>query len=164
MLKPLINHAAEKILRDAVHAELHASNLYKHLSNQCQRLGLFGAAKYFANESSEELDHYAKIAQYFNDRGSVAPISAIEAIDEPIQDLEAALQLAYEFEVDLGQNYEKWYSTTLSNDPTTAQFLLQFLEIQRESVGAFGDWLTRLALVEGDKAGILMLDKELGEG
>lgn len=164
MLKSLLNHAAEQILQDAVHAELHASHLYKHLSNQCQRLGLFGAAKYFANESAEELTHYAKIAQYFNDRGGVATIPALEAIEESVADLEAALLAAYEAEVELGQNYANWYKASLSNDPTTAQFLLQFLEIQRSSIGEYGDWLSRLALAGGDKAAILMIDSELGEG
>ena len=43
------------------------------------------------------------------------------------------------------------------------QFLLQFLAIQRKSVGEFGDLLARIGLVKGDNAGILQIDKELGE-
>ena len=45
----------------------------------------------------------------------------------------------------------------------TQQFLLQFLAIQRKSVGEFGDLLARIGLVKGDNAGILQIDKELGE-
>ena len=50
-----------------------------------------------------------------------------------------------------------------SGFPVTQQFLLQFLAIQRKSVGEFGDLLARIGLVKGDNAGILQIDKELGE-
>ena len=44
----------------------------------------------------------------------------------------------------------------------TAHFLLQFLEIQRKSIGEYGDWLSRLELAGDDKCAILIIDKELG--
>jgi ferritin len=157
----LIAHAAEQILAEAVQAELRVSHLYKHVSNQCQRAGLFGAAKFFKNESKEELEHYEKLANYLNDRGSVATLPSIESFEEPIRALDSALQLAYNEEVALGNRYSKWYSTLLASDPTTAQFLLQFLEIQRLSVGEYGDLLARARLAGDNEAAILILDKEL---
>jgi ferritin len=42
------------------------------------------------------------------------------------------------------------------------QFLLQFLEFQRKSVGEYGDLLARIQLVDQDKAGMLLIDQELG--
>ena len=44
----------------------------------------------------------------------------------------------------------------------TQQFLLQFLEIQRKSIGEYGDWLSRLDRTGDDECGILIIDKELG--
>lgn len=157
----LINHTAEQILSEAVQAELRVSNLYKHVSNQCKRIGLFGTAKYFKNESSEEIKHYELLADYLNDRGSVAFIPAIEGFSNSITSLENALTLAYNEELNLERRYAKWYSTLLSTDPITAQFLLQFLEIQRTSVGEYGDLLSRLKLAT-DGAAILLMDQELG--
>jgi ferritin len=121
-----------------------------------------GAAKFFANESSEELEHYAKIAQYFNDRGGVATLPTVNAENDKISDLEAALKTAYETEVELGDNYADWYSDVLSIDPITAQFLLQFIEIQRLSIGEYGDLLTRVQLVGDNKAAVLLIDQEMG--
>ncbi|MGZ4968050.1 MAG: ferritin-like domain-containing protein [Methylobacter sp.] len=159
MLKKLISHPVEQALQEAIQSELYASNLYKHLANQCQRLGLFGAAKYFHNESADELTHYQRISDYLNDRGSVAEVPAIEACDESVTTLGDALNAAYDAEADLGSKYEKWYKAV---DPTTQQFLLQFLEIQRISIGEYGDLLSRLNLAGDDRCAILIIDAELG--
>ena len=163
MIKVLISSTAGIILADAVQSELRVSHLYKHISNQMQRVGYFGAAKHFAKESAEELEHYQKIADYLNDRGSVAKLPEIEAFGDSITDLEAALTKAYEEEIALGDRYAKWYSTLLASDPITAQFLLQFLEIQRLSIGDYADWLSRIALAKGDASALLIIDKELGD-
>ena len=45
----------QAMLNKAVHSEIFASNLYKHLSNHMQRMGFFGAQKFFAGESADEL-------------------------------------------------------------------------------------------------------------
>ncbi len=47
---------------------------------------------------------------------------------------------------------------------TTQQFLLQFLELQRKSVGEMGDLMSRLRLVDGEGAGMILIDQELGNG
>jgi len=159
----LIPHTSLLVLQDAVHEELFASNLYKHLANQCLRVGLFGASKFFANDSKEELEHYDKLAAYINDRGSVAEIPAIEAITEPVLTLEAALNMAYNAEVKLGGLYQQWYSAIHGSDPTTAGFLLEFLSIQSRSIGELADWKSRLTMAANDPAAILMIDSELGQ-
>lgn len=158
----LISHTTLLILQEAVHEELYASNLYKHLANQCQRVGLFGASKYFNKESAEELEHYGYHVQYLNDRGSVAEIPAIEAFTGSVSTLEAAIDLAYNAELELGTKYQAWYSAVHSSDPTTAQYLLKFLAIQAESIGAYADLKTRLAIAANNPAAILIIDQELG--
>lgn len=163
MLKPLLSSTTGIVLSDAVQAELQASHLYKHLANQMQRAGYFGAAKYFTKESAEELTHYQKLADYFNDRGSVAKLPDVAALNDTVSDLESAITKAYEIEVDLGNQYAKWYSTIQASDPTTAQFLLQFLEIQRVSIGEYADWLSRISLAKGQPSALLLIDQELGD-
>lgn len=154
-LKP----ATEAILNKAVHSELFASNLYKHLSNHMQRLGFFGAQKFFAGESADELTHYQKLADYMNDRGSVANIPMVEAMRDKPTGLLDAIEVAFDTEVELMENYEKWYDEA---DCATQQFLLQFIEIQRKSVGEYGDLLARLSLIGDDKCGLIIIDQELG--
>jgi ferritin len=149
----------QAMLNKAVHSELYASNLYKHLSNQMQRMGFFGAQKFFAGESADELTHYQKLADYMNDRGSVANIPMVEAMRDKPTSLLDAIEVAFDTEVELMENYEKWYDEA---DCFTKQFLLQFLEIQRKSVGEYGDLLARLELIGDDKCGLIIIDQELG--
>lgn len=157
MLTKLIPHKSELALQQAGAEELYASNLYQHLSNQCQRLGLFGAAKYFKAESLSEREHYQGIADYLNDQGSVAEVGLIEACDDGVTNLESALTVAYNAERALGQKYSNWYSQ-LASDPMAQQFLLGYLEIQRKSIGEVGDWLQRLSQTDDP----ILVDKEMG--
>jgi len=149
----------EAILSDAVHAELFASHLYKHVANQLQRLGYFGAQKFFLSESADELTHYQRHVDYINDRGGVAGLPALADAVDPVGSLRDALQLAYDTEFALQSDYATWYGQV---DVLTQQHLLQFLEIQRKSVGEYGDLLARLERVEGDACGVLLIDQEMG--
>jgi ferritin len=157
----IISADIKRMLDDAIHAELYAANLYKHIANQVQRLGYLGAAKFFLSESKEELKHYQLHAQFQNDVGTVAKVPSIEAMTDSIKSFSDAMELAYETELELYNTYKSMYSQT-SSDPVVQQFLLQFLEFQRTSVGEYGDLLARIQLVDGDKAGMLLIDQELG--
>jgi len=133
MAKSLLTGTVQNIIDDAIHEELYAAQLYRHLSNQCQRLGLFGAAKYFANESSDELTHYQKWADYLNDRGSVATLPETPTCEDTIPTLKAALEAAYDAEKALGDKYIAWYKQVFPIDPTTASFLLFYLDNKKIS-------------------------------
>ena len=157
----IISANLKAVLDEAVHAELYAANLYKHIANQLQRLGYFGAQKFFLKESASELEHYQLHVNFQNDVGTVAKVPSIEAMNEPIKSFSDAIELGYETELELYENYKDWYEQA-SGDPVVQQFLLQFLELQRTSVGEYGDLLARIQLVDQDKAGMLLIDQELG--
>ena len=161
-VKSLLSKANEAMLNEAVHAELYASNLYKHIANSMQRVGYFGAQKHFASASAEELEHYQKLADYLNDRGTQAKIPVIEAMTDKISTVAEALDTAFEAELDLERNYTRWYKAMAAEDPVTAEFLLFFLKEQRESVGKYGDLIARLDRAGDNEAAILMIDQELG--
>ena len=157
----IISADIKRMLDDAIHAELYAANLYKHIANQVQRLGYLGAMKFFLKESEAELDHYQRHAPFQNDVGTVAKVPMLEAMTDSVKSFSDAVELAYETELELYNTYKNMYSQT-SSDPVVQQFLLQFLELQRTSVGEYGDLLARIELVDGDKAGMLLIDQELG--
>ena len=161
MQKKIISNKDEAALQQACHSELYASNLYRHLANQLQRIGYFGAQKFFSGESADELTHYQKHADFLNDSGTVAKVPSIEAMTDTVASLRDAVEIAYETETTLGQDYARWWNE--SSDPTVKQHLLQFLEIQRKSVGEFGDLLARLDRAGQNEAAILMVDQEMGE-
>ena len=160
-VKNQLNPEVEAILAEAIHSELYASHLYKHVANQLQRLGYFGAQKFFMSESADELEHYQRHVDYINDRGGVAMLPGLADVMDSIGSLRDALALAYDTELTLQEDYANWFGQV---DVVTQQHLWQFIEIQRKSVGEYGDLLARLDRVEGDPCGVLLIDQELGQG
>lgn len=161
MKKSMLSRSIEAMLNEAVQAELYASHLYKHLANQLQRIGYFGAQKHFASESADELQHYQKLADLMNDMGTVAKVPMLEAVTDKVESLRDALEIAYDTELQLGTDYERWFKGC-ADSPMVQQSLLQFLEIQRTSVGEYADLLARLDRAGENEAAILMIDNELG--
>lgn len=159
--KNLLTKPVEAVLRDAIAAELFAAHLYEHLANQMQFVGYFGAQKFFLAEAAAEREHYRRLVEFTNKRGSWARVPAVPAMAEEAQTLGAALQAAYDTELQLAEDYTRWYGEC--SDQIARQFLLQFLEEQQNSVGEFSDLLARLERCGGDPGALLTLDKELGE-
>jgi len=147
LLKPEIKTWLEKSLA----SELYASNLYKHIANQLQKLGYFGGQSYYLKESMEELSHYQKLADYCNDMGWVAPVPAVPKISDQISNISDALEISYETELELLKQYQKFYEEAEDKmeDCITATFIIEFMQIQRRSVGTVADLLARLNL-KGD--------------
>ena len=127
-------------LQKSISSELYASHLYKSLANQLQRKGLFNIQKFFLGESADELKHYQILVDYMNDRNDCADLPTIPQILDRIIDAGDALRIAYETELNLLNQYIEFYEKAEDEymDCITAQFLLQFIEIQRKAVG--GIW------------------------
>lgn len=159
-VKSILSANDKKIIQEAVQQELYASHLYKQVANFMQRAGYFGAQAFFAGEAGDELEHYEKHVQFMNDMGDVAEVPALPAISQRPDGLEAAVKLGFDTELSLGKKYECWH--TAATSPMTKQHLLQFLEIQRKSIGEYGDWLARIERAAGDECGLLIIDKEMG--
>lgn len=161
-VRPFIPSSDIGIIQEALHQEMAASHLYKQVANHMQRIGYFGAKAFFDRESADELKHYDAHVQFLNDMGDVAAMWAFPAVMKKPATLEEAVKIGLEAEVDLGKKYEAWFRAATSE--MTRQHLLQFLEIQRKSIGEYGDWLARIERAAGDECGLLIIDKELGAG
>ena len=161
MAKSLLSEEIKILLEKALASELHVSNLYKHIANQLQRLGYFGAQSYFLKESADELSHYQKLSDYCNDMGWVAPVPAVPKMSDKISNISDALEISYEAELDLLNQYKKFYEEAEDkyDDCITATFIIEFLQIQRKSVGEYGDLIAKLNL-NGD---IYEFDEEMGK-
>lgn len=157
-VKSLLSGKMRKGLQDALYVELYQSNLWKSLANQLQKLGLFGTQSYFLSESAEELTHYQMIVEFMNDMGDCADVPKIDAITDKIKTLGDSLEIGYETELEVYNQYKKFYQEAEEEDCVVAQFLLQFMEIQRKAVGEYGDLLAKYKIAEENKE-ILFFDK-----
>lgn len=161
LIQSLLKSEVKGWFGEACHAELYASHLYQYLGNQMQRLGFFGVQKYFLHESKEELTHYQKIADYMNDMGDMASVPAIESINNPIASIGDALILAYNTEKDLMYQYQEFYEKAEeAGDCITSSFLIEFMQIQRKSLGALGDLISRY---QKNTTDVFEFDEHMGE-
>lgn len=163
LVKSLLSAPMKKWLQKSIASELYASNLYKHIANQLQRLGYFGAQAYYLKESADELTHYQKLVDFVNDMGDVADVEAVPKMTDSIESIEDALSVAYETELDLLNQYKEFIEAAEDVDCTVEQFLLQFIEIQRLSVGEYGDFISRYNRCGKNEAAILEFDEYLSE-
>ena len=162
MLKSLLSKDMKEGMQDAVQVELQQSSLWKSLANQMQRLGYFGSQKYFLAESAEELTHYQMHVEFMNDMGDCADLPKIDAINDKVKTIGDALEIGYEIELDVYNQYKDFYEKATSEDTVVAQYLLQFLEIQRKAVGQYGDLLAKYKVAEETKE-ILEFDEHIND-
>ena len=138
--------------------ELTASQTYLHLTNRMKSLGYFGAESFFASESKDERKHYAKHADFMNKMNAELSTESLEKVTTDVSNIKEALTLAYNMEKDLMDEYEK--SARRTDLSLKVVLLLQeFLEIQVDAVGEYGDLLNRLALTDN----MLLFDQELSK-
>lgn len=158
LLKPEV----KSLLDEVAGQELYASHLYTYLAAKMQGIGMFGAQAFYERESAEELTHFALLRDYVNDMGGVIAVPQVNAIDDPIFSISEALLLSEETEIMLMRKYVSVYESVEDEmeDCVTAQFLLQFIEIQRKAVGLYGDLRARLSLNPSD---LLEFDEYLSE-
>lgn len=161
-VQSLLKPEVKMLLNKSIASELYASNLYKHLAAQMQRSGYFGAQKFFEKESADELSHYYILRNYLSDMGDIADMPQIDSVMDIALGIGTALQIAYDTERALLFQYQEIYESVEDDmsDCITAQFLLQFLEIQRKAVGEFGDLISRF---EKNPSDTLEFDEYLSE-
>ena len=163
ILKSLLTPSMKKGLQKAIYAELYQSNLWKHIANQLQRLGYFGGQKYFLAESAEELTHYQVFVDFINDMGDVADVPKIDAVEDDIESIATALQVAYDMELDVYNQYKKFYEEAKDEDVTVSIFMQQFVTIQLKAVGTYGDLISRYNKCGTNEAAILEFDRYLSK-
>jgi ferritin len=161
-VKSLLSPSMKKGMQEAVYIELYQSNLWKSLANQLQRLGYFGSQKYFLAESAEELTHYQMHVEFMNDMGDCADLPKIDAVTDKVTDIGDALEVGYNIEMDVYKQYKDFYKKAEDEDVSVAQYLLQFVEIQRKAVGHYGDLLAKYKIAEATKE-ILEFDEHIAD-
>ncbi len=161
-VKSLLSPTMKKGMQEAVYIELYQSNLWKSLANQFQKLGYFGSQKYFLAESAEELTHYQMHVEFMNDMGDCADLPKIDAVTEKVSNIGDALDAGYSIELDVYNQYKEFYEKAQKEDVSVAQYLLQFIEIQRKAVGHYGDLLAKYKVAETTKE-LLEFDQHIAD-
>jgi len=152
----------EKSLNDQIKHELDSAHLYLAMAAHFEAENLPGFARWMQLQSNEERGHAMRIYQHLSDRGVRVALSAIDAppasFGSPLSIFEAAL----EHEKKITGLIHSLYAQALQVADYPAQVMLQwFVEEQVEEEKNAGDAVHQLRLIDGNPAGLMMMDRQL---
>ncbi len=158
--------ASEKLLKelnDQFNFELLSGYYYMAMAAYCSSEDYNGFSNFFIVQAREEYTHAMKFFDFINDMGGRVTTLAME---EPKNDYSSLVEV---FEAAL--SHEKLVTSKINklldlaneeNSYPTVSFLQWFVDEQLEEENSMEAILTKLKRIDGNFAGIYMLDKELG--
>lgn len=150
-------------INDQITLEYTAALVYRQLSADMEAIDLSGMAAWFTAQADEEIVHAQKFTQYLLDRDAHPVIQTIKlegtTVDNPLDAFKASL--AHEEKV--SEAIRGLYRIADEvGDIDSRPLLHWFLDEQVEEESTVSEIIGRIELLDGDGAGILELDNQLG--
>lgn len=158
----MITKNMEKALNDQVNAELFSSYLYLSMAAYFETKNLSGMANWMNIQAKEEWAHGLKIFNFINERGGTVILKEIEAPKLEWADVIEVFSDVLEHEQKVTALINNLVEVAIAEkDHATRSFLQWFVDEQVEEEATVSDLLEQLKLIEGNGAGLFMLDREL---
>jgi ferritin len=161
MKKSLLSAKVESKLNDLIGQELHAMYTYVAAANWCQENGYLRAYDFFLAESADEKLHSEVLQKYMLDMGACPELDDIDTPEVDCDCLNGVIYQALEMETELGMMYSKFAGELTSSDFMTLTKIQEFIKIQTEAIGFYGDICAAGEGLSKDKFQQLMLEKIL---
>jgi ferritin len=161
MKKSLLSSKVENKLNELIGQELHAMYTYVAAANWCQANGYLRAYDFFLGESADEKLHSEILQKYILDMGCTPELTEIDTPEADYECLNCVIDAAYDMEVELGMMYSKFASEITGQDFITLTKIQEFIKIQTEAIGFYGDVRSAADGLSKDKFQQLMLEKIL---
>ncbi len=153
-----------KALNNQIIHEAYASNYYLAMASWCDAQGFGGAAKFMFGHSDEERMHMLKLFHYINERGGQAIAPAVKQPPENFSSIKDMLESALQHEMEVTKHIHNVVDLCLGEkDYSTFTFLQWYVNEQHEEETLFRNVLDKVRLVDDEKNGLYLIDKELGE-
>jgi len=164
MKQKILSEKIESKLNELIGQELYAMYAYKAIANWCQDAGFLRAHPFFIKESSDEKLHAEILEQYILDMGGVPDLKKIDKPEESFKSLTDVVYASYDMEVALGEKYAEFALECVKEDAITLTKIQEFIKIQTESIGFYGDICSASKGLSTSKFEQLMLEKILVKG
>lgn len=157
-----MNDKVHEALNEQIRRELEAGYLYLSMSNYFEEENLPGFAAWMRAQSQEERDHALRIVDHLQDRDARVTYAELGAPhsewDSPLHAIRAAL----EHEKEVSRHIHDLYDLAQEEGDHPARVMLEwFVEEQVEEERTFGDLVNHLERIDGQAAGLLVLDDQL---
>ncbi|MCD4792844.1 MAG: ferritin [Bacteroidales bacterium] len=158
----MLNKKIEKELNDQINAEYWSAYFYLSMAAYFESENLPGFANWMRIQYQEEISHVLKFFDYINERGGrviLKPIDAVKTVwNDPIEIFEDT----YKHEQKVTELINNLVNISFEEkDHATYNMLQWYVAEQVEEEAAADSILQQLKMLEGNKHGLLMLDREL---
>jgi len=148
-------------LYDHVTTERNASAQYFAISLWFAERDLLGFAKFFKEESFDELEHASNFANYLVLRGQTVLLQELAAPKQEWDSIEDVIADSFQMEADVTSSVHQLYSIAeRSGDTRTTVFLDPVIENQTKSEDNFAHILSRVKFANNQPSALLIIDGE----
>ena len=161
MKQKVLSNSVEKKLNELIKDELHAMYTYVDAANWCQENGYLKAYDFFLDESKDEKAHSEILQKYILDMGCCPELYSIDKPENNYKILSDVVYAALDMETALGEKYSDFCAEFSKEDFLTVTKLQEFIAIQTEAIGFYGDVCAAGDGLSKDKFQQLMLEKIL---
>jgi len=157
-----MNTRVQEAINDQIAKEASSSYYYLAMASWAENQGLNGTAKFLYAQSDEERFHMLKLIKFINERGGKALIPTIAQPPSEFNSLEKVFELLLEHEILVTQSINNLVDICLQEkDYTTHNFVQWYVSEQLEEEASARNILDKIKLIDGDKGGMYMFDRDL---
>ena len=158
-----MNSRVQEAINDQILKEASSSYFYLAMASWSENQGLNGTAKFLYAQSDEERFHMLKLIKFINERGGKAVIPTITTQPpSEFDSLEKVFELLLEHEILVTQSVNNLVDICLQEkDYTTHNFVQWYVSEQLEEEATARTILDRIKLIDGDKGGMYIFDRDL---
>ena len=157
-----MNKRVEIALNDQIEKEASSSQYYLAMASWAENNGLNGTAKFMYLHSDEERFHMLKLIKFVNERGGTAIVPAVGQPSINFENLETVFTLLLKHEIKVTESINNLVDVCLQEkDFSTHNFVQWYVSEQLEEEALARTFLDKLRLIDGDKGGMYMFDRDL---
>ena len=157
-----MNTRVEEALNDQIEKEASSSQFYLAMASWAENNGLNGTAKFMYTHSDEERFHMLKLVKFVNERGGKAIIPSLQQPPKSFENLVNVFELLLKHEIMVTESINNLVDICLQEkDYTTHNFVQWYVAEQLEEEALARAILDKLRLIDGDKGGMYMFDRDL---
>ncbi|RKY99247.1 MAG: ferritin [Ignavibacteriae bacterium] len=159
----MISQKIQKALNEQLNAEFYSSYFYLSMSAYFESKDLQGFAQWFRLQADEEYAHAMKIFDYVYQIGGEVKLKKIDGPKTNWDSFLEVFQDTFEHEQKVTKSINDLLELSyVEKDHATVNFLQWFVSEQVEEEATAQQNVKKMEMIGDDKAGLFMIDKELG--
>jgi ferritin len=159
----MLTPAVESAINEQINNELYSAYYYLAMAAYCEREKFLGCGRWLRMQSQEENTHAMKLFDLLIARDGKVELQAVEKPPVDYKSLADVFQQGYDHEQEVTKRIDALYELAMNEKAFATMVELEwFITEQVEEEKTAREIVHKFNLIKGDPAGLLELDRELG--